>query len=220
MKIAIDGPAGSGKSSVAKEVSKRLGIPYLNTGLVYRAFAYVCMKEGLKEEEVLSVFENPPDVRSDIAKTVVFYRGKEISQELSSEEVGKVASQIATLPSFRERINEFFRSLVGNAHVVVEGRDAGTHIFPKAELKIFLTASVEERAKRRYQQLRAEGLKVEYEETLRALVERDERDRNRPVYPFMPAEDAFLIDTTGMSLEEVIEKVMELIKQRIFPDKI
>lgn len=214
MKITIDGPAGSGKSTVAKEVSRRLGFPYLNTGLIYRAFAYVCMLEGLKEEEVFKVFEKPLEVRLDIASTEVFYGGEEIGQKLGSEEVGKIASQIATLPAFRERINQFFRGLVDDMQAVVEGRDAGTHIFPGAELKIFLTASPEERARRRWEQLRVEGREMDYQEILRAIVERDERDKNRPLYPFRPAEDAVLIDTTQMGIEEVVERVLELIKER------
>ncbi|MCS7195682.1 MAG: (d)CMP kinase [Aquificaceae bacterium] len=215
MKVTIDGPAGSGKSTVAKEVSRRLGFPYLNTGLLYRAFAYMCMSEGLKGEEVLKVFEKPIKVRLDIATTEVFYGGEEIGQKLGSEEVGSIASQIATLPAFRERINQFFRALVGEVQAVIEGRDAGTHIFPDAELKIFLTASAEERARRRWEQLRLEGIEVDYQEILRAILERDERDKNRPIYPFKPAEDAVLIDTTQMGIGEVVEKVLELIKERV-----
>ncbi len=215
MKVAIDGPAGSGKSTVARELSKRLGIPYLNTGLVYRAFAYACLKESLKGEEVLKLFEKPPEVITDIGETKVFYKGQEISGLLGSEEVGKVASQIASLPAFRERINSFFRALVGDSQVVAEGRDAGTHIFPDAPIKIFLTASPEERARRRYEQLKAQGLSVSYEEILRAVIERDERDKNRPQYPFKPAEDAIVIDATDLSVEDVVQKVLSLIKERV-----
>ncbi len=215
MKIAIDGPAGSGKSTVAKEISRRLNIPYLNTGLVYRAFAYVCMVEGLDSSEVFKVFEMPIEVRLDIARTVVIYKGEDISQRLGSEEVGKRASEIASLPSFRERINQFFRSLVGQEQVVAEGRDAGSHIFPEAELKIFLTASPEERARRRYVQLKEEGIEVSFEEVLKAIMERDERDKNRPLYPFRPAEDAIIIDTTGLSPEEVVEKILSLVEERV-----
>ena len=214
MKITIDGPAGSGKSTVAKEISRRLGIPYLNTGLVYRATAYVCMIEGLEEREVLKVFDSPVRVELGIARTEVFYREENISDRLGSEDVGKIASQIATFPAFRERINQFFRSLVGEKQAVIEGRDAGTHIFPNADLKIFLTASSEERARRRYEQLKSEGFQVDYQEILRAIIERDQRDASRPLYPFKPAEDAVIIDTTEMELEEVIEKVLELIKER------
>ena len=215
MKIAIDGPAGSGKSTVAKEISKRLNIPYLNTGLVYRAFAYICMVEGLKENDVIKVFEKPIEVRLDIAKTVVIYKGEDISHKVGSEDVGKRASQIASLPGFREKINQFFRSLVGQGQVVAEGRDAGSHIFPEAELKVFLTASPEERAKRRYIQLKEEGIEVGFEEILKAIIERDERDKNRPLYPFKPAEDATIIDTTGLSPEEVVEKILSLVEEKV-----
>ncbi len=215
MKIAIDGPAGSGKSTIAKEVSKRLNLPYLNTGLIYRAFAYVCMVEGLKDGEVFKVFEMPVEVRLDVARTVVVYKGEDISHKLGSEDVGKWASQIASLPGFREKINQFFRSLVGNGQVVAEGRDAGSHIFPEADLKVFLTASPEERARRRYIQLKEEGIEVSFEEVLKAIIERDERDKNRPLYPFRPAEDAIIIDTTGLSPEEVVEKILSLVEEKV-----
>ncbi|RME13337.1 MAG: (d)CMP kinase [Aquificota bacterium] len=211
MKIAIDGPAGSGKSTAAREVSRRLGIPYLNTGLVYRAFAYVCLMRGIEPERALEVFEEPVSVELLPGETKVHYRGEDIGGMLVSEEVGNMASRIGALPAFRERINMFFRSLVGRGQVVAEGRDAGTHIFPDADLKVFLTASAEERARRRYEQLRAQGQDVSYEEILRAVVERDERDANRPLYPFRPAEDAGVIDTTGLSPQEGVEKIMELL---------
>ncbi len=214
MKITIDGPAGSGKSTVAKEVSKKLGVPYLNTGLVYRAFAYVSILEELSEEEIFQVFEKPLEVKADISSTEIFYKGENISQNLISEVVGQKASQIAQLPTLREKINQFFRNLVGDKQVVAEGRDAGTHIFPEAELKVFLTASAEERAKRRYNQLRVEGISADYEDILKAIVERDERDKNRPQYPFKPAEDAVIIDTTGLTVEEVVERVISLVKAR------
>lgn len=212
MRIAIDGPAGSGKSTVAKELSKRLGIPYLNTGLVYRAFAYISLLENL--EDILQVFEKPLEVKIDISSTEIFYKDENISQALISEMVGEKASQIAQLPAFRERINQFFRDLVGDKQVVAEGRDTGTHIFPQAKVKIFLTASAEERARRRYNQLKAEGISANYEDILKAILERDERDKNRPQYPFRPAEDAIIIDTTGLNIEEVVEKALSLIRAK------
>lgn len=214
MRITIDGPAGSGKSTVAKEVSKRLGIPYLNTGLVYRAFAYVCMQEGLEDErDILRLFERPPHVVPQVGETLVYYQGKEISPLLSSEDVGRVASIIASYPSFRERINEFFRSLMNHKQFVAEGRDAGSFIFPDADIKFFITASVEERAMRRYKQLKAQGIEITYEDVLRALVERDERDKNRPLYPFLPPKDAIVIDTTNLSVEEVVERVLSQLRE-------
>ncbi|MFN3871177.1 MAG: (d)CMP kinase [Aquificaceae bacterium] len=214
MKIAIDGPAGSGKSTVAKEISKRLGLPYLNTGLVYRGFAYVSILENLSEEGIFQVFEMPLKVEIDVSSTEIFYKNEDISQRLISEDVGERASQIAKIPAFRERINQFFRSLVGDKQVVAEGRDTGTHIFPEAQIKFFITASAEERAKRRYNQLKAEGIEANYEDILKAIVERDERDKNRPQYPFRPAEDAITIDTTGLTIEEVVERVLSIVKAK------
>lgn len=215
MKIAIDGPAGSGKSTVAKNISIRLGIPYLNTGLVYRAFAYVCLLKGIDPERALEVFDEPIKIELMPGETRVYYKGEDISKNLTSEEVGSMASKIASFPAFRERINEFFRSLVGNRQVVAEGRDTGTHIFPEADLKVFLNASAEERARRRYAQLKEEGINVSFEEILKAVIERDERDKNRPLYPFRPAEDAIVIDTTGITVEEVVESILKLVKERV-----
>lgn len=213
MKIAIDGPAGSGKSTVAKEVSRRLEIPYLNTGLLYRAFAHICLLKGIDPNRAVGVFEEPLKVELQPGNTKVYYGDEDISPYLASEEVGGMASRIGAVPAFRERINHFFRSLVGDGQVVAEGRDTGTHIFPDADIKVFLTASPEERARRRYEQLKAQG--VSYEEILRAVIERDERDRGRPMYPFRPAEDAIIIDTTGLSPEEVVEKVLALVEERV-----
>ncbi len=214
MKITIDGPAGSGKSTIAKELSKRLGIFYLNTGLVYRAFAYVALVEGIEDENILDVFEKPIEVKLGIGETKVFYKGEDISHKLGDENIGKRASQIASIPEFRERINQFFRSLVNEEQALIEGRDAGTHIFPHAPLKIFITADLKERARRRYEQLKKEGLNPSFEEILKAIEERDKRDKNRPIYPFKPPEDAVIIDTTNLSIEDTIEKVLNLLKER------
>lgn len=215
MKIAIDGPAGSGKSTVASEISKRLNIPYLNTGLVYRAFAYISLLEGIEKEDILKVFEKPLEVRLSVGETKVIYKGEDISYKLGDETVGKRASQIASVPEFRERINQFFRSMVGEGKIVAEGRDAGTHIFPEADLKIFLIAEPQERARRRYEQLKKEGLNPSFEEILKTIVERDERDKRRPIYPFRPAEDAVIIDTTNLSIEKVVEKILSLVKEKL-----
>ncbi len=149
----------------------------------------------------------------EVGKTSVYYEKEEISELLSSEEVGRTASIIASYPSLRERINEFFRDLMKGKQFVAEGRDAGSFIFPDADIKFFITASVEERAMRRYQQLKAQGIETTYEEILKALIERDERDKNRPVYPFLPPKDAIVIDTTSLSVEEVVERVLSKIRE-------
>jgi cytidylate kinase len=215
MKITIDGPAGSGKSTVAKELSKRLKVPYLNTGLVYRAFAYISLTEGIDNVEQLLQLEGLR-VMLDVGKTQVFYKDKELDEGvLNSEKVGERASYIASHPNFREGINQFFRGLVGSSQVVAEGRDAGSHIFPEADLKVFLTASPEERARRRWEQLRSQGMQMDYKEILRAVIERDERDKNRPIYPFRPAEGAIIINTSNMPIEEAVQRILSLVRERV-----
>ncbi|WP_340689950.1 (d)CMP kinase [Hydrogenobacter thermophilus] len=217
MKIAIDGPAGSGKSTVAKGISKLLSLSYLDTGSVYRAFGYIAREKGInlaETQELMSLFEDPPLVKIGIAITEVFYKDKKLERELKGEEVGKYASLVGSVPTFRERMIIFFRNIVGDAQVVAEGRDVGTHIFPDAPIKLFITASPEERAKRRFLELTAAGVKTTYQEVLSALLERDKRDMERPLYPFRPAEDAIILDTTHMSVEQVIEEVLRIIKEK------
>ncbi len=214
MKIAIDGPSASGKSSVAKKISEILNYPYLETGLVYRAFAFLSIKKKIKPENFEKLFKENIKVIPEIGKTVVKIDKESVDENfLKTEEVGKRASELGAIPEFRERINEFFRKIIGNRQIVVEGRDAGTHIIPNADLKFFITASAEERARRRYLQLKELGFNVSYEEVLKQIIERDKRDRERPKYPFKPAEDAIIIDTTNKSLEEVIDEILSFIKK-------
>lgn len=223
MRIAIDGPAGSGKSTVAKAISKLLSIPYLDTGSVYRAFAYIAREEkkDIKNvEEVLSLFDNAPVVKLDIAKTDIYYEGTKLDAELKGEEIGRYASLIGSVPQFRERMIKFFRDLSDDMQIVAEGRDTGTHIFPDAPVKLFITASLEERAKRRFLELLSSGVDVDYKKVLEALAERDRRDMERPLYPFKPAEDAIIIDTTGMSVEQVIQEVLKIIKEKTSHPKV
>jgi cytidylate kinase len=213
MKIAIDGPAGSGKSTIAKILSKELNLPYLDTGKVYRAFAYIAKEEGIdmtNTKQVLSLFDKAPVVHISVAKTEVSIGGKCLDVELKGEDTGRYASMMGSIPEFRERMVKFFRKLVGDAQVVAEGRDVGTHIFPDAPIKLFITASLEERARRRFLELSG----VSFQEVLKALAERDKRDMERPIYPFKPAEDAIIVDTTGKSIEQAIEEVLRIIKGR------
>ena len=217
MKIAIDGPSASGKSTIAKELSLTLKLPYLETGLVYRTFGYILKIRNIPLENWELVFEEPIQVVPEVGKTLVMLENKTINEdELRTEEVGRYASQLGAIPEFRERINAFFRSIINEKQIIVEGRDAGTHIIPEAPLKFFITASPEERARRRYEQLKALGKDVSYEEILKQIQERDRRDMERPKYPFRPAEDAVIIDTTGKTPEEVLEYILNVVKK--FPE--
>ncbi|ADC89086.1 cytidylate kinase [Thermocrinis albus DSM 14484] len=212
MRIAIDGPAGSGKSTIARMLSERLGIPYLNTGMVYRLFAYIAMTKGTTHVD--SLFNEKIQVRVDVGKTEVFWEGVKLEEELRTEEVGQWASLLAQDPTFRKAINQLFWSIIGSSQMVVEGRDASTHIIPDADLKIFITASPEERARRRYIQLMEQGLKVDYHEVLKNLLERDERDARRKVAPLKPTEGALIIDTTGKTPEEVLQEILHLVASK------
>jgi len=215
MKIAIDGPSASGKSTLAKIISEKLNIPYLETGLVYRTFAYLSVKFSVSPENFEKLFNIPLEVIPKVGKTEVYVEGKLIAEEeLKSEEVGKRASELGSIPEFRERINKLFREIIGEKQMVVEGRDAGTHIIPEAPVKVFVTASPEERARRRYKQLRELGYEVTFEEVLKKIVERDKRDMERPKYPFKPAKDAVIIDTTGKSIDQVVVEVLKVIHER------
>lgn len=214
MKITIDGPSASGKSTIAKKLSLVLGIPYLETGLVYRTFGYLLKVKNFPLERWELLFEESLQVVPEVGRTIVIVEGKVVDEEeLKTEEVAKYASLLGAIPEFRERINSFFRSIINDRQVIVEGRDGGTHIVPEAPLKFFITASPEERARRRYEQLKALGKEVSYEEILKQILERDKRDAERPKYPFKPAEDAIIIDTTGKTPEEVLEYILNEIKK-------
>ena len=202
--ITVDGPASSGKSSVSKEISKILGYVYFNTGLVYRAIGFLKAKnidffEAIKENRLF--FELL------IGQTKVIFENEDITQELTKEYIGALASEVAKEPSLREKVIVFQRSLV-KKNAVVEGRDAGTHIFKDATIKFFIDADPKERALRRYLEE-----KSSYEDILNAILKRDETDKNRKDYPFRPAEDAIKIDSTCMTKEEVINLCMNYIKK-------
>jgi cytidylate kinase len=219
MIITIDGPAGSGKSTIAKKLADYLGFLYLDTGATYRAVAYAVKEKlninSLKEKEILQILESL-DIKISFEKGEfhIFLNNEDITEKIKTEEIGQWASRIASFPSVKEKLFELQRKLVDKKDAVVEGRDAGLYVFPNADIKIFLTATSEERAKRRYLQLKEKGISVEYDEILQSILERDKRDQNRQKYPFKPAEDAIIIDTTGKTLEEVFKEVLNIVKRK------
>ena len=216
--LTIDGPSGSGKGTIARIVAERLGWHLLDSGALYRAVGYAASMAGLDLSDMEAMtrcaettkitFRDPKDGR----ETRVYVNSHDSTDDLRTETVGAVASAIAAIPSVRAALVDkqlSFRRLPG---LVADGRDMGTVIFPDAGVKVFLTASAEERAKRRYKQLKDKGLAVTLASLLREIEARDARDAARPVAPLKPALDAVLIDSTGMPVEAVVDKVLSLIQ--------
>ncbi|WP_456382665.1 (d)CMP kinase [Persephonella sp.] len=220
MIIAIDGPAGSGKSTIAKMLARELGFTYIDTGAMYRAVALKVKRAGIDpsdEKAVLKLMENT-DIKLEPAENGVrvFLDGEDVSGLIRTEEIGKIASQIARFSQVRKRLVQMQRELGLKAkNAVIEGRDTGTVIFPDADVKIFMTASPEERANRRYRELVLRGLDVSYEKILTEIKERDRLDETRKDSPLRPAEDAVIIDTTGKELNQVFQEVLQLVKKRM-----
>jgi len=217
--VAIDGPAGAGKSTVAKLVAKRLGYLYVDTGAMYRAVALKALRLGMdiRDEVVMSHLAQMTDIvlqPQPDGGVRVFLDGEDVSEAIRTPEVSEAASVISAYQGVREALTAKQKLLAERGGVVMEGRDVQTVVAPDAEVKIFLTASLQERAKRRWLELRERGVDIPYEQVLRDLEERDERDRNRSIAPLRKAPDAVEIDTTDMTVEQVVDKIVELALQK------
>ncbi|MBE5878812.1 MAG: (d)CMP kinase [Lachnospiraceae bacterium] len=219
MNVAIDGPAGAGKSTIAKEVAKELGYIYVDTGAMYRAIALYLIRNGVKAEENELISEKCKEADVTIeyvdGKQVVFLNGEDVNGFIRTEEVGSMASSSSTNQDVRKRLLGLQRELAEKNDVIMDGRDIGTNILPNAQAKIYLTASIEVRAKRRYDELVAKGMECDYEEIKKEIAIRDERDMNREIAPLRQAKDAVLLDSSELSVEEVKERMIQIIKSKI-----
>ncbi len=219
MNVAIDGPAGAGKSTIAKEVAKELGYIYVDTGAMYRAIALYLIRNGVKAEENELISEKCKEADVTIeyvdGKQVVFLNGEDVNGFIRTEEVGSMASSSSTNQDVRKRLLGLQRELAEKNDVIMDGRDIGTNILPNAQAKIYLTASIEVRAKRRYDELVAKGIECDYEEIKKEIAIRDERDMNREIAPLRQAKDAVLLDSSELSVEEVKERMIQIIKSKI-----
>lgn len=219
MNVAIDGPAGAGKSTIAKEVAKELGYIYVDTGAMYRAIALYLIRNGVKAEENELISEKCKEADVTIeyvdGKQVVFLNGEDVNGFIRTEEVGSMASSSSTNQDVRKRLLGLQRELAEKNNVIMDGRDIGTNILPNAQAKIYLTASIEVRAKRRYDELVAKGIECDYEEIKKEIAIRDERDMNRDIAPLRQAKDAVLLDSSELSVEEVKERMIQIIKSKI-----
>ena len=208
MIIAIDGPSGAGKSTVARLLSKKLGYEYIDTGAMYRALAYKAYKQNIdiNETNIAELLETTNITYYD---NKVFLDGENVEDLIRNEVISKAASKISSLKIVREKMVEIQRNIAKNKNVVLEGRDIGTIVFPDAEHKFFITASLEERAKRRYEQLKLNNIEADYTNVINDMMKRDENDSTRKFSPLKPAEDAILIDTTNMDLNEVTKTIAQ-----------
>lgn len=216
--IAIDGPSGAGKSTLAKRLAKDLGFTYLDTGAMFRAVALKILQTGvdLADEAALRALIANTDIGlvERPGNLQVFLDGVEVSQSIRAPDVSQMASRASALKIVRQRMLELQREMGRKGSVVAEGRDIGTVVFPQAEVKIFLDASVEERARRRYEELRGVGREVSLEETLREMKERDQRDSERDLAPLRKAVDAVTIDNSSLSANEVAERALEQVHKK------
>ena len=215
--IAIDGTAGTGKSSVGCAVAAHLGYGFLSTGEMYRALAYKVFAKKINPEDHDAVLEAARQLRFTFmrqpdAKLKMFVDGEYLGDKLQLEEVGAVASRVSTNGEARRVLTDKMRDVGEDGGIVMEGRDVGTVVFPDAEIKFYLDASAEERAKRRVNQLKEAGQKADYNQILKMIQERDYRDSHRAVSPLKPAEDAVVIDTSSLTMQQVIDAVLEKIK--------
>lgn len=218
MIIAIDGPSGAGKSTLAKRLAKELNFIYLDTGAMYRALALKVLREGVDLADDARLAELIRGTEIDLAEKegwlVVMLDGRDVAGEIRTPEVSQMASKVSALRIVRERMLELQRAMGRRGSVVAEGRDIGTVIFPQAEVKIFLDASVRERARRRCDEIKAAGRAVDLAETLREIEERDRRDSERDIAPLRKADDALMIDSSSLGADAVAARVLAEIQKK------
>ena len=215
--IAIDGPAGAGKSSIARAAAANLGFIYVDTGALYRTVALAALKRGLKSEDKEEIIALLPAIEVSMGfvdgEQRVFLNGEDVSADIRLPEVSAAASTVSAIPEVRQFLFDLQRDMAKTNDVLMDGRDIGTVVLPDAQLKIFLTATPEERARRRYEQIKDKS-DVTYEEVLKDLNQRDYQDTHREIAPLKQADDAVLLDTTNMSFDEVVKAIEDLAKER------
>ena len=210
--VAIDGPAGAGKSTVAQLAAKELGFTYIDTGAMYRAVAWKSLQQNQPvTDELINEVVKDIDIVLDYkdGKTRVFVDGTEVTSAIRTPEVTGIVSQVAALGPVRERLTNLQRKMATEGSVIMDGRDIATNVLPNADIKIFLTASIEERADRRYREMKAKGYDVDLKKLQEEIAARDKADSEREISPLVQAEDAELLDTSDMSIEEVVKAILQ-----------
>lgn len=216
--IAIDGPAGAGKSTIAKQLAKELSFIYVDTGAMYRSMALYFMKNGIAKEDEAAISDACKTVEVSIAyengEQQVLLNGENVSKEIRKEEVGKMASATSVYKEVRKKLVELQQKLAADKDVIMDGRDIGTCVLPNAQVKIYLTASVETRAERRYQELQEKGAACDLEVIKKDIADRDYQDMHREISPLKQAEDAILVDSSDMGIEEVVETIKNIYREK------
>lgn len=216
--VAIDGPAGTGKGTITSLISKEMGLVNIDTGATYRCVALYAIKNNIELEEKEKIIESLPSIHIDMKNEQgvqkVYLNNEDVTNEIRSKEVTKIVSQVSSIVEVRLAMVEVQRNMAKGKDVIMEGRDITTYVFPNADVKIYLDADEEERAKRRYKELQEKGIEMTYEEVLKNIQARDKNDKEKEIGALKIAEDATYIDTTNLSINEVKEKVKEIIKEK------
>lgn len=215
MIVAVDGPAGSGKGTITKMVADKLNLQYIDTGAMYRCIALKMLEDDIGLEDTEKIKEILDNIKIDLEGTKVFLNERDVSKEIRTVEVANFTSPVSTIDFIRTKMVELQRGLAKGKNVIMEGRDIGTVVFPDADVKIYLDASAEERAKRRVKQNKENGITSNYEQILKDIIERDTRDMSRPNSPLKKAEDAVIVDTTDAEPEINAQKVIDVIKSKM-----
>ncbi|NLG93299.1 MAG: (d)CMP kinase [Clostridiales bacterium] len=217
--IAIDGPAGAGKSTIARRAAAELGYIYVDTGALYRAVGLFMLQKGVAPSDSAAVCPLLDQVKIRLAfqngEQKVYLGDRDVTGDIRTPEVSMAASDVSAIPEVRKFLFSLQQDIAKTNNVIMDGRDIGTVVLPDAQVKIFLTASPEERAARRYAELREKGEQVQFDDVLADLKKRDYNDSHRTVAPLVPAETAIVVDTTGMTLEQSIEKLLSIIKKKL-----
>lgn len=216
--VAIDGPAGSGKGTITKLVGQKMNLINIDTGAMYRCVTLECLNQNVKVEEIDKIYKILEKINIEFKKEndkeLVYLNGKDVTEKIRSTEINSNVAKYAAIKIVRDKITPLQRKMGASKDIIMEGRDIGTVVFPNADIKIFLDCSIEERAKRRYLQNQEKGIKCTYEEVLNSIKERHKLETERDIAPLIKAEDAIYIDTTTLTIEEVSNKIIELIKKK------